>query len=178
MYDLQTLVYSLLGAALIAALAIVSPHVPRWRDWIVARYMSSSAGASADDDARTDRSIDRSAPTSLRVQTGAASVTGLEPAQGSDLPGLDAENTGLDGWPAPRVSRYLSDDEFITFLATQRLRTGKYRLSANKIVAAVGGDRTRVLAIINQVRKAPAEYLAPLSAAQQQVRDQLQLDRQ
>lgn len=80
---------------------------------------------------------------------------GLESAADRDLPDMDAEQTGLD---TPRVSSYLTDSEFIVFLATQKLRTGKYRLSANDIVKTARGDRTEVLAIIRQVRESAPEF--------------------
>src|SRR6266545_2602660 len=55
MYDLQTLAYSLLGAAIIAAAAIVSPYVPRWWAWAIGRYLTSStAGAPGGDDTEND----------------------------------------------------------------------------------------------------------------------------
>jgi hypothetical protein len=61
-------------------------------------------------------------------------------------------------------------------LAAQKLPGGKWRLSANKIVAMVGGDRTQVLAIIRQVRE-PAPEFRPLTDEQQRLRASLQLER-
>ena len=61
---------------------------------------------------------------------------------------------GMD-WKMPRISAYLTDQEFLVFLARQKLRDGKYRLSANKIVDAVGGDRNKTLDVVRQVRAAP-----------------------
>lgn len=116
--------------------------------------------------------LDRSAPTSLERQTSTPEVSGLDADDNGDLPDMDAENTT---WEAPRVSPYLNDNEFIVFLASQKLRNGKYRLSANDIVKAAHSDRTEVLAIVRQVREAAAEF-KPLTPEQAQVREQLQLD--
>jgi len=144
----------------------------RWRAWYTARYMSSSDSAPAAAEWSANQSVDQSAPTSLKGQTSAAAGAGLGPAADRDLPGLEAEHTGLD---TPRVSSYLTDSEFIVFLATQKLRNGKYRLSANDIVKTVRGDRTEVLAIVRQVRE-PAPEFPPLTDEQQRLRQQLQLD--
>ena len=72
-------------------------------------------------------------PPGLSAQTSAQGASGLNSA----APGLDAEDDD-PAWELPRISRYLDDDEFIVFLAALKLRDGKYRLSANKIVAAAG----------------------------------------
>jgi hypothetical protein len=106
--------------------------------------------------------------------------------QPDEQPGCECQTPFLQFEPAvtslleqlqflARISRYLTDDEFLTMLAAQKLRSGKYRMSANDIVKAVGGDRTRVLGIVRQIREAPAEF-KPLTPEQQQVREQLQLD--
>jgi hypothetical protein len=63
-------------------------------------------------------------------------------------------NDGID-WQMPRVSAYLTDNEFLIFLARQKRRDGKYRLSANDVYKAVGGNRNDVLDIVRQVRAAP-----------------------
>jgi hypothetical protein len=120
--------------------------------------------------------LDQSAPTRLHDQTSAAPAGGLEPPADRVAPDMDAEQTGLDGWEMPRVSRYLKDDEFIIFLASQKLPNGKYRLSANDIVKTVRGDRTEVLAIVRQVRE-PAPEFRPLTDEQQRLRHELQLER-
>src|SRR6266540_2569281 len=55
MLDLQTLAYGALIALVIAAAAIVSPHIPRWRAWVADRYLlSSSTGAPAADELEDD----------------------------------------------------------------------------------------------------------------------------
>jgi len=134
--------------------------------------LSSSDSAPAADARSANQSVDQSAPTSLHGQTSAAAGARLGPAADRATPDMDAENTGLD---TPRASSYLTDNEFIVFLATQKLRNGKYRLSANDIVKTVRGDRTEVLAIVRQVRE-PAPEFPPLTDEQQQQRAQLQLD--
>ncbi len=55
----------------------------------------------------------------------------------------------------PRITAYLTDDEFLIFLVRQKLRDGKYRLSANKVYEVVGGNRNDVLDIVRQIRAAP-----------------------
>lgn len=115
-----------------------------------------------------DRSVDQSAPTSLEPQTTPAPATGLN----ADSPDMDAEE-----WEMPRVSAYLTDDEFLVMLARQKTRGGGWRLSANAIVKVVGGDRTQVLATIREVREGPAEF-RPLSSEQQAAREALGLNRQ
>ena len=68
-------------------------------------------------------------------------------------PDIDEENAGMS---APTAARdIMSDEQFITLLARQKLTDGKYRLSANKIFEAVGGDRNTVLAQVKAVRSAP-----------------------
>ena len=74
----------------------------------------------------------------------------------------------------PRVSAYLTDDEFLVMLARQKTRGGGWRLSANAIVKMVGGDRTQVLATIRAVREGLAEF-RPLSPEQQNARARLGL---
>jgi len=146
-------------------------YLKGWRP----RDMSSAPAQPAAPKQSARLVVDQSAATSLAQQTSAAPTSGLEPAADRGLPDMDAEQTGLAQWEMPRVSRYLTDDEFLTMLAAQKLRDGRWRLSANKIVAMVGGDRTYVLGIIRQVREAPTEF-KPLTPEQQQVRQQLQLD--
>ena len=62
--------------------------------------------------------------------------------------------SGID-WQMPRVSAYLTDNELVVLLARQKLRDGKYRFSANKIVDTLGGNRNDVLEVVRQVRAAP-----------------------
>ena len=64
--------------------------------------------------------------------------------------------SGID-WQMPRISAYLTDQEFLVFLARQKLRDGKYRFSANDVVKIIGGNRNEVLDVVRQVRAAP-EY--------------------
>ncbi len=144
--------------------------------WLLWRYfprdgrphnMSTSTDSPRSDSAGLDQSIDQSAPTSLDAQTTPVPATGLNAA----TPDMDAEN-----WPMPPVSAYLTDQEFLVMLARQKTRAGSWRLSANAIVKVVGGDRTQVLKTIRDVREGPAE-LRPLSPEQQQLREQLQLER-
>lgn len=68
-------------------------------------------------------------------------------------PDIDAENTGMEAQPPTRD--IMSDEQFTALLARQKLADGKYRLSANKIFEAVGGDRNTVLAQVKAVRSAP-----------------------
>lgn len=142
--------------------------------WLLWRYfpMSSADDAPAAPAQSAKPVLDQSAPTSLNAQTSLIASSGLGSSADRAAPDMDAEQTGLD---TPRISRYLTDDEFIIFLATQKLRNGKYRLSANDIVKAARGDRTEVLAIVRQVRE-PAPAFRPLSDEQQQLRAELQLD--
>lgn len=134
--------------------------------------MSSDAVDSAAADWSANRSIDQSVQTGLDAQTSAPASPGLELDADEDSPDMDAEHTTFD---TPRISRYLTDEEFIVFLATQKLRNGKDRMTANAIVKAVGGDRTKVLAIVRQVREGPAEF-PQLTDEQAALRRQLQLD--
>jgi hypothetical protein len=144
--------------------------------WLLWRYfpMSTSNDAPAAPMQSAKPVLDQSAPTSLPTQTSAALIGGLEASGEAPAPDMDAEQTGLDGWETPRISRYLNDDEFIIFLASQKLPNGKHRLSANDIVKTVRGDRTQVLAIVRQVRE-PAPEFRPLSDEQQRLRASLQL---
>lgn len=71
------------------------------------------------------------------------------------IPVLEPLNDTSTGWQMPRVSAYLNDQEFVVFLARQKLKDGKYRLSANKIVDTVSLNRNEVLDIVRQVRGAP-----------------------
>lgn len=103
------------------------------------------------------------APTSTQVGTGTA----------GDSPG---NGTLADTSAVPRISRYLSDDEFIVLLAVLRLPGGKYRLSANQIVAAAGGKRADVLALVRAVRDGPAAY-PERTPEQLATRQQLELDK-
>jgi hypothetical protein len=160
--------FCLMGTFLLLLWAV--NYLKGWRP----SHMSSEANKPTATIAPANRSVDQSAPTSLKVRTSTALVASLEATPEAPTPDMDAEQTSLDGWEMPRVSRYLSDDEFLTMLAAQKLRDGKWRLSANKIVAMVGGDRTHVLALIRQVRE-PAPEFKPLTPEQQQVRQQLQL---
>ena len=143
---------------------IVGHAITAVRDWRP-HILSSRANFATPDSAGLDRSVDQSAPTSLEPQTTSAPATGLNEA----APDMDAEQ-----WEMPRISAYLSDDEFLVFRARQKTRNGGWRLSANQIVKTVGGDRTQVLKTIREVREGPAEF-KPLSA-EQQLRERLQLD--
>ncbi|HWP90065.1 MAG TPA: hypothetical protein VNM70_19450 [Burkholderiales bacterium] len=60
----------------------------------------------------------------------------------------------------PRVSAYLTDEEWLILLARQKLRDGKYRLSANEVYRIVGGNRNDVLGIVRQLRET-AQYRQP-----------------
>lgn len=73
----------------------------------------------------------------------------------------------------PRVTAYLTDDEFLIFLARQKLRDGKYRLSANDIYKVVGGNRNEVLDTVRQVRDVPE--FSQRTAEQDQKRAELGL---
>lgn len=137
--------------------------------------MSTAEQAPAVSTRVENRSVDQSVPTGLHTQTRAAAPTGLLPPDDRGTADMDAASAGLD-WQAPPVSRYLSDDEFIVFLASQRLPGGKYRLSANRIVQAAGGDRTHVLKIVREVREGVPEYLTPLTPEQAETRRELALD--
>lgn len=87
------------------------------------------------------------------------------------VPGTSIED-GTD-WQMPRISAYLTDNEFTIFLARQKLRDGKYRLSANKIHDAVGGNRNDVLEIVRQVRAVPD--FSNRTSEQEQKREELGL---
>lgn len=80
--------------------------------------------------------------------------------------------TGIDD-QMPRISAYLTDNEFLVFLTRQKLRDGKYRLSANKVYEVVGGNRNTVLDIVRQVRDAPD--FSQRAAGQEQQRAELGL---
>lgn len=108
----------------------------------------------------TNRSIDQSAPGGLNGQTSASASGGLnvpavEPPRAA--PDMDAPNGGMD-WEMPRMRLYPTRAEVITWMAAIKQKDGKPVFSANKIVAAVGGDRTEVLAIIRQVRGGTPVY--------------------
>lgn len=62
--------------------------------------------------------------------------------------------TGIDE-QMPRISAYLTDNEFLIFLVRQKLRDGKYRLSANDVYKVIGGNRNEVLDLIRQIRDVP-----------------------
>lgn len=78
-----------------------------------------------------------------------------------------------EAWELPRVSRYLDDKSIVVMLATQK-KGGKYRFGANEIYNLVKGSRGDVLAIIRQVREAPADY-PERTPEQQQTREELAL---
>jgi hypothetical protein len=102
----------------------------------------------------------------MGAQTTPAASGGME----SNTPDMDAGERHL-----PPVSCYLTDDEFIVFLASQKLRNGKYRMSANDIVKATHGDRNQVLKLVREVREGVPEF-RPLTPEQQATRDVLALD--
>jgi len=138
--------------------------------WLFFRYtpprddahnMSSTPAAPAAPVRSAKPVLDQSAPIGLHLQTSSTPVGGLERSGEARAPDMDAEQTT---WDTPRISRYLTDDEFIIFLASQKLRNGKYRLSANDIVKTVKGDRTEVLAIVRQVREHAPAVFRPLDA--------------
>lgn len=87
------------------------------------------------------------------------------------------EEKAVEDYVAPRVSPYLDEDEFIVFLATQKLRNGKYRMSGNDIVKAAKGDRNHVLAVVREVREPSDPVFPPLSPEQEQERAALGLGR-
>jgi hypothetical protein len=111
--------------------------------WVRFALMSRAADAGAEDSSAkvVFRPVDA---TSMDAQTGHAAAGGMDEA----APDIDAAN-----WP-----RYLSDDELIVFLAAQKLRNGKYRSSANKIVAFLGGDRNHILKLVREVRDGVPVY--------------------
>mgnify|MGYP001579838186 FL=1 len=71
------------------------------------------------------------------------------------IPVSDTSIEDETDWQMPRISAYLSDDEFVVFLSRQKLRDGKYRLSANDVYKVTGGNRNEVLKIVSQVRATP-----------------------
>jgi len=147
----------LLGCAIIAATAIASPWIVKLYHSIMSRLPDAAAAAD-----RADTVVYRPVEsTSLDDQTREAAASGMNDVAAD----IDAGN-----WP-----RFLTDDELVVFLASQRLRNGKYRSSANKIVAYMGGDRNHVLALVRQVREgAPAEF-RPLTPEQRALREELRL---
>jgi len=132
----------------------------------VREIMSRLLALMQSDSGGLNQSVDQSANTSLEAQTTPAPDTGLN----ADLPDMDAENS-----PMPRISAYLTDDEFLVFLARQKNRGGGWRLSANAVVKIVGGDRTQVLKVIREIREGPAEF-KPLTPEQQATRHALGLE--
>ncbi len=84
------------------------------------------------------------APIIQKADMSAVSIPVLEPP----------DDTGID-WQMPRVSAYLSDNELVVMLARQKLKDGKYRFSANKIVDTMGLNRNEVLEVVRQVRAVP-----------------------
>lgn len=161
-----------LASLLVFTLWAVNVLPGKVRGLLAPRDMSTSEEQEAAPDRSAKLVLDQSAPTSLNHQTSAPASGGLEVPEHAPTPDMDAEQTS---WEAPRVSPYLNDNEFIVFLATQKLPNGKYRLSANDIVKTVRGDRTEVLAIVRQVRE-PAPEFRPLTDEQAALRQQLQLD--
>jgi len=145
----------------------------RWRAWIVEHYfLSSSDGLAAGSDSGSE-------PVHVPVpDTSTATARGAGAPAGTDavLPDTGALEADTVGWAPPRLSLHLSDAETIALLALQRDKSGKYRHSANKIYALVGGSRKAVLDQIGAVRDGAPAVFRPLTPEQQQVREQLQLD--
>src|SRR5690242_18916599 len=71
------------------------------------QHMSTSAEVPRSDSAGLDQSKDQSALTSLEPQTTPAPEGGLKP----NSPDMDAKE-----WEMPRISAYLTDDEFLVML--------------------------------------------------------------
>lgn len=67
-----------------------------------------------------------------------------------DTPDIDALNTGM-----PRLSRDITIEAEIAFLAVIRNPDKSYRHSANKIAELMGGDRNTVLATVKAIRSGP-----------------------
>ncbi len=132
---------------------------------ILAWIMSRRAERKARADLAARLVLDRSEPTSMTPQTTLPAAGGLN----TPGAGLDAET-----WEMPRISAYLDDTEFIVMLARQKLRDGHWRLSANRIVQTVGGDRTTVLRIVREVREGIPEF-RPITPEQAAVREGLGL---
>jgi hypothetical protein len=93
-------------------------------------------------------------PVYIPVSRYGGMATGMDFAK-SDLPDMDAANTGMEDKNPPRD--IMSDDTFLISLARAKLPNGKYRLSANKVFETVGGDRNAVMAKVKEIR-ATAEY--------------------
>jgi hypothetical protein len=70
---------------------------------------------------------------------------------------IDAEKPEM-----PRLSRDITDNEMLFFLAVVRNKDGRYRYSANAIWRLLGGDRNSLLVKIKEIRTIPAppEYRA------------------
>ncbi len=109
-----------LAAAILVPAAVIRAWFPVVREKLAAVIMSSR----------------ESAPIARRTD-----IAGIVPVL---EPPID---TGMD-WQMPRISAYLSDTELTVFLARQKLRDGKHRFSANKIVDTLGGNRNEVLEIV------------------------------
>lgn len=166
-FTLETLGQIAIGVVIFVVVSMLLEDGARRSRTIYHFIMSRASSLRRVDSGDMGRSIYQYGNTSMDEHTTAPAISGMN----DDLPDMDAEK-----WVMPRTSRYLTDDEFITFLAAQKLRNGAWRLSANKIVAAAGGDRNYVLGIIRQVRESPATY-PERTPEQQQARQNLELDR-
>jgi hypothetical protein len=145
----------------------------RWRDWLVEHYLTSSSDGAPAGSAGGSEPVHVPVPD---TSTAAGTSAGAPASTDRDLPDIDAAEAGTEGWAPPRLSLHLSDAETIALLALQRDKSGKYRHSANKIYALVGGSRKAVLDQIGAVRDGALAVFRPLNAEQQQLREQLQLD--
>lgn len=84
-------------------------------------------------------------------------------------PDMDAPHAGM-----PTLSRDITDDALLAFLAVVRGKDGKPRYSANAIHGLVGGDRNTVLAKIKEIRSGPsAPIYPPRTPEQRQLREEL-----
>lgn len=138
-----------IGALAIGLTSMLVGVVSNW----LARYSSMPRPRVVMSRRRRPSLRSRHAPVYIPVRRYAGMAGGMENRKPA-LADMDAQNAGMQ--PMTIGRDIMNDDAFITLLARQKTPDGKYRLSANKIYDAVGGDRNTVLAKIKAVRATPA----------------------
>jgi hypothetical protein len=146
MVDLQLILYTAMGTAVLAAIALIGSN---WSTIVGYFVMFSEERA-----ARRGTSMQ---PVYIPVSRYGMDAAGMDEGE-DDAPDIDAPNAGI-----PHFKRDMSDSEWIAYMAVARGKNGKHRFSANQIHTAIGGDRNAVLARVKELRAtpAPAEYMQP-----------------